>query len=85
MRSRHDINTAVRRRPRDWVDLDIYRTDVTALRGHRIRDAHALRTVTTGALVLAGVLGFAVVVPAATSMAAGNRDSVEVSTPSQSH
>ena len=84
MRSRHDINAAVRRRPRDWVDIDVYRTDITALRGHRICDAHALRIVTTGALVLAGVLGFAVVVPAAMSHGC-DRHAVEICNSSQAN
>jgi hypothetical protein len=85
MRSSCEINMAIRRRPRDSIDFDIYRTEATALRGYAMRDAHALRIITAGALVLAGVLGFAVVVPAATSKAAGGRAATEISHPSQTH
>jgi len=85
MRPTHDINAAIRRRPRDSVDFDIYRTEATALRGHEMCDAHTLRMITMGGLVLAGVLGFAVVVPAATSKATGQRPAAEISSPSQTH
>jgi hypothetical protein len=85
MRSTHDINAAIRRHPRNSIDFDVYRTEAAALRGGAMRDAHALRIITAGALVLAGVLGFAVVVPAATSPAVGDRPAAEISGPSRTH
>jgi hypothetical protein len=43
--------------------LDFYRTRSTALRGQAARDRAALRTAAAGVLVMAGALGFAIIIP----------------------
>jgi MprA protease rhombosortase-interaction domain-containing protein len=65
MRPTHEIGTAIRRHSNGSIDIDAYRADLTARRGHALHDAHALRMITAGALVMAGVLGFAIVLPSA--------------------
>lgn len=56
----------IRRHAGGSIDFDFYRTQSTALRGQAMRDAATLRSAATGALVMAGALGFAIVVPSAT-------------------
>jgi MprA protease rhombosortase-interaction domain-containing protein len=65
MRSTHEIGAAIRRHSNGSIDFDAYRAGATAQRGQALHDAHALRMITAGALVMAGVLGFAIVLPSA--------------------
>ena len=57
----------VRRHPNGCIDFDFYRTRATALRGQAMRDAATLRLASAGAVVMAGALGFALVIPPAIS------------------
>ena len=60
----HDI----RRHPDGSIDFDFYRTNATALRGQAMRDNHTLRMASAGAVVMAGAIGFALVVPSAPAL-----------------
>lgn len=64
--------STVRRQSSGSIDYDFYRAQAHALRRQALRDAAAMRSGSVGALVMAGALGFAIVVPAAGS-AAGDR------------
>ena len=56
-----------RRHPDGSIDFDFYRARATTLRRQAMRDAFTLRTGSAGALVMAGALGCAVVVPSITT------------------
>ncbi len=58
----------IRRHGAGSIDFDFYRTRATAMRGQALREAATLRMAAAGAAVMAGALGFAVVIPSATSM-----------------
>lgn len=60
-----------RRHPDGSIDFDFYRSEATALRRQAMRDAATVRTASAGVLVMAGALGFAVIIP---SIAAPVRD-----------
>ena len=53
----------VRRNADGAIDFDYYRTQSTALRRQAMRDAATLRMAAAGAVVMAGALGFAIVIP----------------------
>jgi len=59
----HDI----RRHQDGSLDIDFYRSRAIAERGSAMRDDHALRMACAGGLVMAGALGFAVVLPSSQS------------------
>jgi hypothetical protein len=50
------------------IGFDTYRTRTTALRGQAAREGAVLRTAAAGALVMAGALGFAFVIPTSSAM-----------------
>jgi hypothetical protein len=52
----------VRRHPGGSIDFDSYRQSALAMRRQAMRDAATLRTASAGTLVVAGVLGFALMV-----------------------
>ena len=61
--------TEIRRHADGSVDIDFYRARAHTLRRQAIRDAKMMPMASAGALVMAGALGFALVVPsAATAM-----------------
>jgi hypothetical protein len=64
----HDI-----RRRGDSIDFDFYRSQAIAQRGLAMRDAHALRMLAAGTMVMAGVLGFAHVIPSPSAPVPGER------------
>jgi hypothetical protein len=51
-----------RRHPGGSIDFDFYRSQAVALRRQAMREAATLRTASAGALVMAGAIGFAVVI-----------------------
>jgi hypothetical protein len=53
----------VRRHQDGSLDIDFYRSRAIAERRSAMRDDHALRLACAGGLVMAGALGFAVVLP----------------------
>jgi hypothetical protein len=53
----------IRRQQDGSLDIDFYRTRAVAERRHAMRDDRALRMACAGGLVMAGALGFAVVLP----------------------
>ena len=55
-------NELVRRHGHDSIDFDFYRTRATALRGQARREGRSLRSATAGVLVMAGAIGFALVI-----------------------
>lgn len=61
MNQNHDI----RRHPDGSIDFDFYRANATALRGQAMRDNRSLRMASAGNVVMAGAIGFALVVPSA--------------------
>ena len=61
MTQTHDI----RRHPDGSIDFDFYRNNATALRGEAMRENRALRIASAGTVVMAGAIGFALVVPSA--------------------
>ena len=65
------------------IDFDLYRASTTALRGQAKRDNRALRVASVGAVVMAGAIGFALVVPSATMPALGDRIAAMFSSSSQ--
>jgi hypothetical protein len=68
-----------RRHPDGSIDFDFYRARATTLRRQAMRGACTLRTTSAGALVMAGALGFAVVIP---SVATPMRDRLAAAWPS---
>ena len=79
MTQTHDV----RRHPDGSIDFDFYRASVTALRGQAMRDNRTLRMASAGAVVMAGAIGFALVVPSATMPALGDRIAAMFSSSSQ--
>ena len=77
MTQTHDV----RRHPDGSIDFDFYRASATALRGQAMRDNRALRAASAGAVVMAGAIGFALVVPSAPSL--GDRFAATFSSSSQ--
>ena len=73
----------IRRHPKRSIDLEFYRASATALRGQAKRDNRALRVASIGAVVMAGAIGFALVVPQATMPALGDRIAAMFSSSSQ--
>ena len=69
MTQTHDV----RRHSDGSIDFGFYRASTTALRGQAKRDNRALRVASAGAVVMAGAIGFALVVPPATMPALGDR------------
>jgi hypothetical protein len=63
--------------------IDFYRVRSTALRRQAMRDDHTLRLASAGALVMAGAVGFALVIPAAITLTLGDRIAVASSNSSQ--
>jgi hypothetical protein len=57
------MSDEVRRRPNGSIDYDFYRAEAERLRRQAIRDA--ARSTAGGAAVMAGALGFALVIPSA--------------------
>ena len=53
----------IRRHAGGSIDFDFYQTRSTALRRQALRDAATLRMAAAGAVVMAGALGFAIVIP----------------------
>lgn len=60
--------TEVRRHADGSIDYDFYRARAHALRRQALRDTKMLPMASAGALVMAGALGFALVVPSAASV-----------------
>ena len=50
------------------IDFDFYRTSATALRRQAMHDNRTLRVASAGAVVMAGAIGFALVVPLAPAL-----------------
>jgi hypothetical protein len=61
MTQTHDI----RRHPDGSIDFDFYRASAAELRRQAMRDNRTLRVASAGAVVMAGAIGFALVVPSA--------------------
>jgi hypothetical protein len=57
----------VRRRSDGSIDFDFYRTRAATLRRQALRDMATQRLAPLGARVMAGALGFAIVIPSAPS------------------
>jgi hypothetical protein len=72
----------IHRHPDGSIDFDFYRIQATALRGQAMRDAATLRLASAGAVVMAGALGFALVIPSAVGAV---RDHVASVWPVSSH
>ena len=64
---------SVRRHPDGSINFDFYRASAAALRRQAMRDSPALRTASASALVMAGALGFAVVIPSIAAPTVGER------------
>ena len=64
MTQTHDI----RRHPDGSIDFDFYRASATVLRGEAMRDNRSLRMASAGTAVMAGAIGFALVVPSASAL-----------------
>jgi hypothetical protein len=73
----------VRRHDDNSIDFDFYRTRSIALRRQAMRDSLTLRTASAGALVMAGAVGFAIVIPSATTPTLGDRIATTFSSSSQ--
>ena len=58
----------VRRHPGGSIDFDFYRVSTTALRGQAMRNNRSLRMASAGSAVMAGAIGFALVVPSAPAL-----------------
>jgi len=58
----------VRRHPDGSIDFDFYRASATALRSQAMHDNRTLRVASAGAVVMAGAIGFALVVPSAPAL-----------------
>ena len=62
----------VRRHHDGSIDFDFYRASAAALRRQGMRDGPAVRAASVSALIMAGALGFAIVIPSI-APAAGER------------
>ena len=63
----------IRRHPNGSIDLEFYRASATALRRQAMHDNRPLRGASASAMVMAGAVGFALVIPPATMPALGDR------------
>ena len=61
------MTETIHRRSDGAIDLDFYRAGATAQRRQAMRDSRSLKIAAAGMLVMAGAVGFAIVIPSTPS------------------